>query len=185
MNHSPLITDFTKDTFIIVLREYFADHSVWTYNENEHLTKIDICDEYTLNLEVEEFRPIITVSRLPVRWTQTSIGQAEGFDWMTGKRSYTDLFDCGIILKCISREGLEAEQLGAEVFNFIHMTRDGIKKNFGILSLNSIELGVEQPFKKDSKYDLVQVPVSVKLLKQESWSSTPVAPTLKDTELQH
>lgn len=178
-----MITDFAKDTFIVILREYFTNHDIWTYHEDKNQTKIQICDENALNLEVSEFRPSIVTSRTPIRWAKICIGQNLDYDFKTGKRSYTDLFNCGTILKCISREGVEADKIASEVFNFIHMSRDSIRVSFQIFSLEGLELGVETPYKKDSKYDLVMVPVTIRLLKQVNWSSTPIAPVLRDINI--
>lgn len=174
------ITDFAKDTFIIFLREYFSNHDRWTYDEDENKTKIQICEDFTFNLEVVNFRPAITVARGHIRFGQATIGQSRGIDFTTEKRIYTDLVTCDIILKCISRNGLEAERLASTVSSAIHMTRDAIKKEYKIMSLNSIDLGTEQIYKADSSPDIVFVPVVVRFQKQVTWAITPKAPVLGD-----
>ena len=173
------ITDFAKDTFILFLREFFSSHDIWTYSEDETETKIQVCDDFTLNLETSNFRPAVCIQRRNINFTNLTLGQRRDLSFKTGKKSYTDLMTCDIIIQCISREGLEAERIGLTVFNAIHMTRDALKKDYNIFKLDSMDLGAETPLKTDSDTDYIMVPIGVRFLKNVSWSIEPIAPKLR------
>ena len=170
------ITDFAKDTFILFLREFYSTHDTYTYLEDETKTKIQICDSFTFNLEVQGFRPGLSIRRGSIKFQNATLGQTRHVNFQTGKISYTDLMSCGIMIECVARNGLEAERIATTTFNAIHMTREAIQEEYKIFKINSVDLGVEQPYKQDVSPDLIMVPVSVSLLKQVSWSSTPIAP---------
>ena len=173
------ITDFAKDTFILFLREFFSNNDIWTYSEDETETKIQICDDFTLNLETSNFRPAICVTRRNIKWANITLGQNRNVIFKTGKKTYTDLMSCDIILKCISKKGLEAEKIAITAFNAIHMTRDALKKHYKIFKLSSVDLGTEQDVKSDSDNDYVMVPIVVSFLKNITWSIQPIAPKLR------
>jgi len=177
---SKFITDIAKDTFILFLREFFSTQDIYTYHDNDDTTDIFIHDKNTINLEIQEFRPTIAVGRGPIRFRNSSIGQMANFNFFTGKKTYTDIADCEIRCECYSREGLEAEHLANLVAYAVQWTKDSIQKHYKIMVLKVVSIGEEQTIKRDSKYDLVVVPVSITMVKQMTWGSTPKSPKLRD-----
>ncbi|MHC4644922.1 MAG: hypothetical protein ACYTBJ_05440 [Planctomycetota bacterium] len=152
----------------------------FAWNPETQETELLIVDKYSFNLDDVKVRPAIVANRGPQRWMNTSgFQQMQEFDFHTAKRISTDLMSGSVIFNCFSKEGLEAEALAADVFEWFRVFRDPLRKS-GLFRVESTSMGEEALVKGDSRPDLSVVPVQVEASVQLRWSIEPYAPTLQN-----
>lgn len=143
-------------------------------------SQILITDKYSFNLDDVNARPAIIGNRGPVRWMNTSgFQQTQEFVFQTAQRIGTDLISGSMIFNCFSREGLEAESIAGDVFNWFRVFREPLRKA-GLFRVESTSMGEEALVKADGRPDLSVVPVQVEASVQLRWSTTPYARLLKN-----
>jgi len=106
-----------KAGLISYLREVFKDIDDFVYNDDETITKIDITDQ-TPKKESIEARPAIVIQRGIIRdapETSTLNDGLRNINTKTGETTYSILTMCDIIIRCCSREGMEADYLASLV----------------------------------------------------------------------
>ena len=143
-------------------------------------SEIMIVDKYSFNLDDVVVRPSIVANRGPQRWSNTSgFQQTQEFEFRTGRRTSTDLLSGSVIFNCFSREGVEAEAIAGDVFDWFRVFRDPLRKS-GLFRVESTSMGEEALVQSDSRPDLSVVPVQVEASVQLRWSIEPYARVLKD-----
>ena len=166
---------FVKRTTVEFLQIMFGTRPVgdYRYDPDDTKTEIQICDQHTVNLDAVDVRPAIIAVRGPISWmgNQGLGGSAvEGRDMQTGKEIYNDLLTGSVAFSCLSREGLETENLAHLVFNSFKFFRRALQKH-GFFSIKSLNIGSETLVEQEGSDDkLYLVPVYVSVSVQERWS---------------
>jgi hypothetical protein len=150
-----------------------------TWNSDLDKSEIHITDKYSFNLEDVKVRPAIVANRGPTRWANSSgFQQRQEIDFRTDREISTDLLSGSVIFNCFSKEGLEAEAIAGDVFDWFRVFRKPLRKS-GLFRVQSTTMGEEALVKSDSRPDLSVVPVQVEASVQVRWSIEPYASTLQ------
>jgi hypothetical protein len=143
-------------------------------------SELQITDKYSFNLDDVQARPIIVANRGPVRWSNTSgFQQMQEMNPRTARTVHTDLIAGSVIFNCFSKEGIEAEGIAGNVFEWFRVFRKPLRKS-GLFSVQSTTMGEEALVKSDSRPDMSVVPVQIEASVQVRWSIEPYAPTLRN-----
>lgn len=139
-------------------------------------TEIMISDAGTLRTDSVEKRPAIIVSRGPFAYGNTSLDQLlkKETGVMSDKRVHTDLLTGSFVINCVSRAGLEAEEIAVIVMKAIRIYRRELQKA-GFFHIGAmVQVGSETPANTlvsgDSEEDFINVPVSFPVYYQETWT---------------
>jgi len=90
-------------------------------------------------------------------------------DMTTGKYTISGLLNGTVALSCISREGIEAEQIAHLVFNSFKMFRPVLQK-YGFFSIKSLNIGAETLVEQEGADDRTTiVPVYISASIQDRW----------------
>ena len=138
-------------------------------------TELIISDAGSVNTDSVEKRPAIIISRGPFAYGNTSLDQLLKKEPGVGheERVHTDLLSGSFVLNCVSRAGLEAEEVALIVAKAIRIYRRELQKA-GFFQIGSmVQVGTETPagalVSGDSDEDFINVPVSFPIFYQESW----------------
>lgn len=157
---------------------------------DEVSTEILITDAGSINTDVVEKRPVISVSRGPFAYGNTSIDQLLKKDpgLASNKRVHTDLLSGSFVINCVSRSGLEAEEIALIVAKGIRYFRRQLQKagffHIGTLVQVGGESAAGTLVAGDSAEDFIVVPVSFPVYYQESWTVEENAPLLNTLRAQ-
>jgi hypothetical protein len=170
----PNIAIFLKRTTIEFLQILFStrDEGCFKYSSDESKTEIQISDQHVTNLEAFHTRPAIIGVRGPLSWQNIGLGGGafEGRDAKSGKQTFNDLLTGSMAFSCISREGIEAEQIAHLVFNSFKFFKPELQK-FGFFSIKSLNIGGESLIVQEGTHDdLYVVPVYVTAQIQDRWT---------------
>lgn len=92
----------------------------------------------------------------------------------TGNRTFNDLLIGSVALSCLSREGVEAEQIAHLVFNSFKFFRPVLQK-YGFFTIKSLSIGSEALIEQEGSDDRTYiVPIQITAMVQDRW-------TLEDT----
>jgi hypothetical protein len=154
---------FIKNTSLRFLQIAFSERKkgCLRYDNDEELTEIKIADQYAYQLDASETKPAIIAVRGPIAWR--NIGLSHGVQTMNRRI---------VGLSCISRVGLEADQIASDVFNLFKYFRTTLMK-FGFFSVKSLSLGSEQLVEVDGEPKLFLVPVMIECQVQDRWVLEP------------
>jgi|SaaInlV_200m_DNA_2_1039689.scaffolds.fasta_scaffold00814_23 hypothetical protein len=176
-----------KQIFTSFCQQYFGDHSKFLWNEDLRSTAIVIADKNAIDLGIIERIPGILVSRGGMQWA-FSPGQdpglgskSDGFGTEDGKQTikgplynnagsgkrYTDIVRGTVVFNCISKNGLQAEEIASELFMALTAYKTEIYKH-GISRLEGLALGEEQILRSNSDVELTVVPVRLTFSSQRS-----------------
>jgi len=165
---------FLKRTAIEFLQILFSSRAPGSYHWDQDETKreIQIADVHSVDLTAVNQRPAIVAVRGPVSWHGTGLGgnSVEGRDMKTGATTFSDLLTGSVAFSCISREGIEAEQIGHLLFNSFKFFRPILQK-YGYFSIKSLNIGGESLVEQEGSDDKTTlVPVYVSALIQDRWT---------------
>ena len=170
---------FLRRTAIEFLQILFSvrkeGHLKWTSDDT--CTEIQISDLHAVNLVNPDQRPKIVGVRGPLSWQGLGLGggSVEMREMTTGDRVFNDLLTGSVAFNCISREGIEAEQIAHMVFNSFKFFRPVLQK-YGYFSIKSLNIGAESLVEQAGSEDKTTlVPVYVTALIQDRWSLTDTA----------
>ena len=166
---------FIKNTSLRFLQIAFGERpkGQYRYEDNEENTEIKIADQHAFQLDAAEKKPAIISVRGPVSWR--NIGLAHGTQTMNrkiGQSERTDLLHGSVGFSCISRYGLEADQLASDVFNLFKYFRTTLMK-FGFFSVKSLSLGSEQLVEIEGEPKIFLVSVMMECQVQDRWVLEP------------
>jgi hypothetical protein len=103
-----------------------------------------------------------------------SIDQFLKLDFATAKRTHTDLVTGSFMVNCVSRKGLEAEVVAQIAAKGVRVHRRELQKAGFFLIGNQIQIGQETPagtlVSGDSAEDFINVPVTIPIYYQTSWT---------------
>ena len=131
----------------------------------------------TVNTDTVEKRPAIIVTRNPFQYSNLALDNLLSHDLSTDTRKHTDLIQGSFTINCVSRFGLEAEDLALFVAKAIKMYRRDLQM-YGFFQIGqSVQIGAEtnanQFVSGDSDEDFIFVPVTFPVFYQETWSIKP------------
>lgn len=164
---------FLKRTAIEFLQILFGTRAQGSYHYDSDDTKTDIqiADVNAADLEAINKRPAIIVQRGPLSWQGMGLG-GSAFESRSpeGGDIYNDLLVGSISVSCISKEGIEAEQIAHLVFNSFKFFAPILRKR-GFFSIKSLNIGAESLVEQDGAGDETYiVPIMVTAQMQERWS---------------
>jgi hypothetical protein len=153
--------NWPKIQILDALRKLFAqnDDNNWHWDDVDKLSKIRISDKNEIMFDSQdEDRPIVSVSRGPVRGVNRVIGDFDKFDLKEGSFTYTEVMETSITVNCIARNGLEAEQLATMVYGFFKYNRENILA-LGFLRIDPPMISEEQVLSSSSDFNMFNVSV--------------------------
>jgi len=143
---------------------------------DEENTELIISDAGSLNTDSVESRPAIIISRGAFAYGNTSMDQLLKMNpgISASKRVHTDLLSGSFVLNCISRTGLEAEEIALIAMKAIRTYRRELQKAGFFFIGAQVQVGSESPagslVSGDSAEDYVKVAVSFPVFYQETWT---------------
>jgi len=169
----PNVAIFLKRTALEFLQIIFSQRAQGSfhYDPDDTRTEIEIADVHAVDLKVVGRRPAIVAVRGPLSWQGVGLGgnSVESRDMKTGGYSFNDLLTGSVALSCISREGIEAEQIAHLVFNSFKFFRPVLQK-YGFFSIKSLNIGAESLVEQEGADDKTYVvPVYLSALIQDRW----------------
>lgn len=161
---------------------HFEPSGADDYGTSVKETEIIITDAGSVNTESVEKRPILVISRGPFAYGNTSMDQLLSVRGSDDKKTFTDLITGSFSIHCIAREGLEAERLASIVARAVRVYRRELQKA-GFFQIGSlVNISSETPagsfVSGDSAPDFIDVPVTIPIYYQDSWTRTPEAEVL-------
>ena len=138
-------------------------------------TEIVLADGGSVNTDSVEKRPVIIISRGPFAYGNTSLDQLLSKPGVSSaNRVHTDLLSGSFVFNCVSRSGLEAEEIALIVAKALRYYRRELQKA-GFFHIGTlVQVGSETPagtlVSGDSDEDFINVPVSFPVYYQESWT---------------
>jgi hypothetical protein len=165
---------FLKRTAIEFLQILFGTRArgAYHYDPDDTKTDIQISDINAADLTAINLRPAIIVARGPMNWQGLGLGNSgmESKNMQSGDTTYNDLLVGSLSISCMSREGIEAEQIAHLVFNSFKFFTPTLRKR-GFFTIRSLNIGgeslVEQEGASDETYI---VPIFVTAQVQERWT---------------
>lgn len=170
----PLAAIFIKRTAIEFLQILFGQRAPGHLHWNKDITQSDlqISDIGGVNFTDVDKRPMIIGVRGPLSWLGMGLGGGsfESANMQTGKKVYSDLVTGSVAFNCISREGVEAEEIAQNVFNLFKFFGPELRK-YGFFTIKSLNIGAESSIKTSGIEDeSTLVPVYITAQIQERWS---------------
>jgi hypothetical protein len=176
----------TKDILLRFLQDFFGqmpsgensfhfESDTQNYGgTNEIQTELRIFDRTTLDTDTVGKLPAITILRGPFAYTNASMDHLRTIDGQTGKESRSDLLQGSFTLACLSRQGLEAEELALLVAKSVRYYRRHLQRAGFFRIGEHITVGVESDpgviLKGSSVPDFTMVPVTIPVFYQDSWT---------------
>lgn len=169
----PNVAIFLKRTTIEFLQVIFAQRAAgsFRFSPDETQSEIQISDVHAVDLAVASKRPAIIAVRGPLSWQGLGLGggSVEGRSMTTGAYTFNDLLTGSVAFSCISREGIEAEQIGHLVFNSFKFFRPTLQK-YGFFTIKSLNIGAEALIEQEGSDDRTTVvPVFITAQIQDRW----------------
>lgn len=166
-NHTLFITRTAIEFLQVIFSRRARGQLKWDKDITN--TEIQISDVHAVNLTNKNQRPMIIAVRGPLGWQGLGLGgnSLESRNMPTGDRIHNDLLTGSIALNCISREGVEAEQIAYLVANSFKFFGSELRK-FGFFSIKSLNIGAESLIEQEGSEDLTSlVPVYITASVQE------------------
>lgn len=170
----PNVAIFLKRTSLEFLQAIFAVRAPrhLRYAAEDTETEIQISDIHAVDLKTASLRPAIIAVRGPLGWQGLGLGggAVEKRSMSTGKYTFNDLLTGSVAFSCISREGIEAEQIAHLVFNSFKFFRPTLQK-YGFFTIKSLNIGAEALIEQEGSDDRTTiVPVFLTAQVQDRWT---------------
>ena len=179
---------FLKRTALEFLQIVFSQRAIGSfhYDMDDTVSEILIADVHAVDLQTVGVRPTIIGVRGPLSVQPASIGSVESRNLSTGGYTFNDLLTGSVAFSCISREGIEAEQLGHLVFNSFKVFRPVLQK-YGFFTIKSLSIGAETLVEQEGANDLTTVvPIYITAQIQDRWVlESSVEKQLKKVVIEH
>ncbi|MCB1712327.1 MAG: hypothetical protein KDH96_07585 [Candidatus Riesia sp.] len=156
-----------KRVFLNFLQAYFRDvvEPRFRWSADVRSTKIVIADKYSVDKPVNEQRPLIILSRQAMRPAMAVNKQLAFKNFKNNVESYIDFLEGSVVLNCMAKSAIVAEDIAHLVQLSILAYRDKLKGYNGIHTIRGIQIGEEQAVVIDSNSTLINVPVVVQFTK--------------------
>lgn len=170
------ILSFMKKTMLEFLQILYSQKKEGRlkYSEDEESTEIKIADQYAFQLEATDTRPAIIATRGSLSWGNLGLGNMQTLNMRTNATINTDFISGSVGLSCLSRIGVEAEQIASDVFSLIKYFKSTLMK-FGFLNVRSVSVGPEQLISAPGEPDMFLVSVLMQCQVQDVWTIEPKA----------
>lgn len=168
----PNVAIFLKRTALEFLQAIFSQRPLGSfhYDQDDTKSEIIIADIHSVDLTTVSGKPAIIASRGPLEFIERHLGSVESRDIPTGNYTFKTLLSGSVALSCISREGIEAEQIGHLVFNSFKYFRP-ILQRYGFFTIKSLNIGAETLIEQEGADDkTTAVPVYVSALIEDRWT---------------
>lgn len=170
----PNVAIFLRRTALEFLQIIFSERApgFLKYDPVDTQTEIQISDVHAVDLETVGLRPAIVGVRGPLSWQGQGLGGGamESRNIQTGNQTFSDLLTGSVAFSCISREGIEAEQIAHVVFNSFKFFRPVLQK-YGYFTIKSLSMGGEQLIESEGADDKTTiVPVYITAQIQDRWT---------------
>lgn len=170
----PNVAIFLKRTALEFLQAIFNQRAPgsFKYDQEDQQSEIIISDVHAVDLKTVGKRPAIVAVRGPLTYAGTGLGGSslEKRDTRTGKYTFNDYLTGSLAISCISREGMEAEQLADIVFNSFKWFQPVLRK-YGYLSIKGMNIGAEALVESEGADDKTYiVPVYITAQVQDRWT---------------
>lgn len=170
------VTTFIKNTGLRFLQLVYMQREegeLRYIHDDEEATEIKIADQHAFQLEASEQKPAIIAVRGGLQWQNIGMNQGlQEMNRLTGEKHYTDMITGSVGFSCLSRVGLEAEQIASDVFNLFKFFRPTLQK-YGFFTVKSMNIGSEQLIDVQGEPKLFLVPVSLTCQVQDRWVLEP------------
>lgn len=165
-----------KRVFLNFLQQYFANctESRYRWSSDYRITNLIVADKNGIDRPINEKRPLIVLSRQTVRPTFSTIKQRLAVNFRNNQTAYMDLLEGSVAINCLSKSGVQAEELAHIVMLAILSFRDHLKGYNGIHQLTDLRIGEETNVLVDVNTTLVNVPVVVRFTKNIGWTPGPI-----------
>lgn len=181
------ISDFAKDTVLTLLQEFFSNPKNagrLLFNRDPGQSEILIADKYTINLEDVDKKPAIVVVRGTLVPAERGLDSFLGWMGPNTAETFTQMLQGSVNCTCLSRKGLEAEEIAWKVFAFFGMFRRKIREQVkGVHDVKPVALGEELAAVTDSDHEMSVVPVTLSLQFQWKWVLEQLGPPLKGVDV--
>lgn len=170
--------------FIEIVRARFVKHDFddpavkWTWNDDPNVTEIFIESGYNTNLEARTVRPGIWVERGQNIYVKSSIGRQDQMPVHVWKSVYLhhSFGEVDITFDCTSPNRGESMVIGSILQDFLQMSADIIKGEFGLRDMSDVIMNPTVPFDKDD--NLWSTQLQLRAQYEIRWFTAPLAPTL-------
>lgn len=95
----------------------------WT---NDQRTELDVLSEVPVTPEQFHQRPVITVTRSPVQWTQLGFDDMTSFDPSNGRKVKAAILSGTVVINCCSSSSIESENIAFFCARYLWLLRDVI-----------------------------------------------------------
>lgn len=181
------ISDFAKDTVLSLLQEFFSNEKNagrLVFNQSPGQSAIMIADKYTVNLEDVEKKPAIVVIRGTIVPAERGLDSFLGWTGPNTGEVFTQMLQATVNCTCMSRKGLEAEEIAWKVFAFFGMFRRRLREQVkGLHDIKPVALGEELAAMTDSDIDVSVVPVTLSMQFQWKWVLEQKSPALGSVDV--
>ena len=163
---------FLKRTALEFLQILFNERPAGSFHfdQDDTKTEIIISDLHAVDLKMVGMRPAIIAVRGPLSWQGPGLGSVLGRDIPTGSYTFKELLTGSLALSCVSREGIEAEQIAHLVFNSFKYFRPVLQK-YGYFQIKSLSIGGESLVEIDGSNDMmVVVPIMISAMIEDQWT---------------
>lgn len=165
---------FLKRTALEFLQILFGARAPGSlhYDPDDTKTDIQIADVNAADLDAINHRPAIIAIRGPLSWQGLGLGNnaIEKVHMYEGGVTYNDLLTGTLSLACISREGIEAENIAHLVFNSFKFFSPTLRQQ-GFFTIKSLNIGAETLVEQEGSSDETYIiPIYVTAQIQERWS---------------
>lgn len=176
---------FLKRTGLEFLQTLFSVREAGSFkyvSGDNTKSEITITDLHAVELDAVNSRPAIIAVRGPLSFQGVGgIGNVQERSIRTGSYVFTDMLLGSVTFICMSREGIEAENIAHLVFNSFKYFKPVLQK-YGYFTIKSLSLGSEMLVEQEGADDKTTiVPVNVTAMIQDRWSlSDKAGRTLKN-----
>lgn len=173
------LADFPTKALIYAYRKIFQinDFGKFRYEENQKRTGLYIRDQYpqlAQGSQTTEQKPAVITSRgdlTPAYADGRQNQRRVSPDTQLSK--FTERWQVPYTIHCLSKDGVEAEQLACVILWYMKTDEDIFKANYGIHAILGLRMGVEGPSMVTSEIQMIEVPVTFTLEFSASWARKP------------
>lgn len=171
-----IIDDYVKDVFIGFYQALFSQNksSEFRWDPDKKVSKINIADQFSVDNENPEIKPLIYLRRRPLSFMNTSIDQMLSMNLGTGTSAKADLIAGTIEVVCVSSVELEACRLASIVFLLTNAFQHELANKSGLFRIDVKALGEASPLSASTQVHLVEVPVVIQVMFTTSWVTSKI-----------
>jgi hypothetical protein len=174
--------------FIEVVRRSFSPgvkppNFQWLWDPDIKKTKIAIESSFNEDVTYRNFKPAIQIDIDDQTHGRVVLGDKAGQNLRTGAVHFWDLATVPILIECIAAKRAESAIIGDLVGAFLHTASDILQAKFAFHDMTPVTVGRTQPYTMADK-DTWVTSVTFNVQHVMRWRNLPVAPLLREIELQ-